>query len=197
MAVGKLLTKERIHKKLMYRVLRSLWYTKDWVKFVEVDVGTFLIKFGTVEDRERIMNLTRWMFDQHILSLVQYEKGKEVSSYNFQMVPFWIIDSNIPIEMMDGNLALKVGTAMGRMLAIDWKDRKGGWVQYMRIRVREDTSKSLRRVERVEGEREEFTCVVKYERLPIFCYLCGCIGHFTKNCNSYSLSTNLADLQFR
>lgn len=44
--VSKLLTKERIHKESMYRVLRFLQYMKDWVKFVEVGRGTFLIKLA-------------------------------------------------------------------------------------------------------------------------------------------------------
>lgn len=55
--VGKLLTKEKIDKEAMYRVLWSLRYTKEWVNFVEVGEGTFLVKFGLVEDRERILNL--------------------------------------------------------------------------------------------------------------------------------------------
>lgn len=93
------------------------------------------------------------------------------------------------MEMMDRNLALEVGNAVGKVLAIDWRDRNGGWVEYMRIRVKVDTSKPLQRVIRVEsGEGKEFTCVVKYERLPIFCYLCGCIGHSTKKCARFSTS---------
>lgn len=51
-------------------------------------MGMFLIKFGNIEDRGRVMNLASWMFDQNILSMVQYEKGKELSSYSFQVVPF-------------------------------------------------------------------------------------------------------------
>lgn len=50
--MGKLLTKERVHKESMFRVLRSLWYTKDWDSFTEVEEGTFLVKFGLMEDRE-------------------------------------------------------------------------------------------------------------------------------------------------
>lgn len=35
--VGKILTKEKIHKESMYRVLRYLWYTKEWVNFVDME----------------------------------------------------------------------------------------------------------------------------------------------------------------
>lgn len=76
-AMGKMLTKERIHNESMYRVLRSFWYTKEWVNFVEVEESTFLVKFGSLEDRDRILSLAPWSFDQHILSLLQYVKDQE------------------------------------------------------------------------------------------------------------------------
>lgn len=55
--MGKLLTYEKVNKE-MYRVLRSLWYTNDWVNFVEVGARCFLIKFDLMDDRERIFNLS-------------------------------------------------------------------------------------------------------------------------------------------
>lgn len=40
--VGKFLLNERINKDVMYRVFRSLWFTKENVKFVElIDGGIF------------------------------------------------------------------------------------------------------------------------------------------------------------
>lgn len=87
-ALGKLLTKERIHKESMYSFLRSLWYTKEWVNFVEVEESTFLVRFGSLEDRDRILSLAPWFIDQHILSLLPYVKDQETQSYKFELVPF-------------------------------------------------------------------------------------------------------------
>lgn len=53
----KLMTKQKINKEVMYKVLCSLCFTNDWVNFMEVDVGCFLVKFGLMEDRDRIPNL--------------------------------------------------------------------------------------------------------------------------------------------
>lgn len=86
--VRKLLIVAKVNREAMYRVLRSLWYTKEWVNFVEVGSGCFPIKFGTLEDRDRIFCMALWLFDQHILSMVLYVKDKAWSKYNFQMVPF-------------------------------------------------------------------------------------------------------------
>lgn len=99
----------------MYRVLRSLWYTKEWVNFMEVGSGCFLIKFGSVEDRYQIFSMAPWLFDQHILSMVPYVKDKAWSKYNFQMVPLWVSVLNIPIKLMDRRVAMEVGGAIGRV----------------------------------------------------------------------------------
>lgn len=72
----------------MYRVLQSLWFTKEMVSFVELDGGAFLVKFGRLEDRERIMNLASWLFDQCLFSMVSFEKDKEIEAYEFKLVPF-------------------------------------------------------------------------------------------------------------
>lgn len=83
-AMSKLLTRERVHKESMYRVLQSLWYIKYWVNFMEVAEGTFLFKFGSMEDRDRILGLDPWLFDKHILSLMPYKSGLDIQSYNFR-----------------------------------------------------------------------------------------------------------------
>lgn len=67
----------------------------------------------------------------------------------------------------------------------------------MRIRVELDTSKPLCRVVYVKGpEGLDITCVVKYERLSVFCNVCGHIGHSIKMCELFSPSSNPADFQY-
>ncbi|CAN0925058.1 hypothetical protein LINGRAHAP2_LOCUS34538 [Linum grandiflorum] len=50
----------------------------------------------------------------------------------------------------------------------------------MRIRVTLD--KSLIREKPVKKPSSEVVAVFKYEDLPIFCFLCGCIGHIDRAC---------------
>ncbi|CAN1198617.1 hypothetical protein LINPERHAP2_LOCUS44559 [Linum perenne] len=56
-------------------------------------------------------------------------------------------------------------------------------VDYMRIRVRLDVRKPLKREKKVKAEGgESVTCVFKYEKLPNFCYICGRLGHIDRYC---------------
>ncbi|KAK5802896.1 hypothetical protein PVK06_030525 [Gossypium arboreum] len=86
---------------------------------------------------------------------------------------------------MDRQMAVDVGNALGELVAIDWKDRFGGWTEFIRIKVTIDILKPLRRVVRIaDKDGGEKIGVIKYERLPNFCYVCGLIGHTLKTCNN-------------
>ncbi|KAK5812923.1 hypothetical protein PVK06_028367 [Gossypium arboreum] len=100
---------------------------------------------------------------------------------------------------MDRQLALDVGNAIGELVAIDWKDRNSGWTEFMRIKVKIDVLKLLRRVVRmVEKTGEEKIGLIKYERLLDFCYACGVIGHTMKTCmnNKEDAGSNASNFQF-
>lgn len=56
-AVGKIMFDEKVDRDTMYHVLKSLSFTKEDVNFVSLKEGVILAKFGTIEDRTRILNL--------------------------------------------------------------------------------------------------------------------------------------------
>ncbi|KAG8499308.1 hypothetical protein CXB51_005818 [Gossypium anomalum] len=131
----------------MYRVFRSLWFTKEELNFVALKDEAIIIKFGCLEDKSRILNLMPWLFE----------------NYLFSMMPFLRI-YNISLEYMDRQIALDVGKSIGELVAIDWKDRNRGWTEFIRIKVKINTSKSLRRIVKLVGrERTEIICALKNE----------------------------------
>ncbi|PPS01653.1 hypothetical protein GOBAR_AA19008 [Gossypium barbadense] len=183
--VGKIMATETLNREAMYRVFRSLWYTKEEVDFVALKEGVVIVKFVCLEDRSRILNLSPWFFDRCLFSMLPFEQGKGFGLYDFRMTPFWLRVYNLPLEFMDRQMAIDVGNALGELVAIDWKDRFGGWTEFMRIKVRIDILKPLRRVVRiVDKDGGERIGVIKYERLPDFCYFCWLIGHILKRCNN-------------
>ncbi|PPS12936.1 hypothetical protein GOBAR_AA07704 [Gossypium barbadense] len=156
--VGKIMVSEVPNREAMCRVFRSLC---------------------------RILNLLPWLFDRCLFSMLPFGMGNDFDSYEFWLSPFWLRIYNIPIELMDRQLALDVGNTIGELVVIDWKDRYGGWIEFMRIKVKIDMLKPLRRVVRmVDKAGEEKIGLIKYERLPDFCYACGVIDHTKKTCKN-------------
>ncbi|MBA0854565.1 hypothetical protein Goshw_001784, partial [Gossypium schwendimanii] len=145
------LSGEKVNREAMYRVLKSLWYIKEEVNFVALNDATILVKFGNIEDRTRMLNLTPWLFDQNLFPLFPFAKGQEMDDYEFNIMPFWIRIYNIPFEQMDREVAIDVGKAIGEVVAIDWHDRNGRWTEYIRIRVKIDVLRPLRRVVHLVG----------------------------------------------
>ncbi|PPD78721.1 hypothetical protein GOBAR_DD24344 [Gossypium barbadense] len=182
--IGKIMSVEKVNRDVMYRVFKSIWFTKEEVNFVTIKEGVILVKFGNMDDRKKILNLSPLLFDQCLFSMLAYVKDQEVETYAFNLIPFWVRIFNIPLECMDRQVAMDVGSAIGEVIAINWHDRDGGWTKYIQLRVIIDTSKSLRRVVQfVNSEAVVSICGIKYERLPIFCYSCGLISWSTQKCD--------------
>ncbi|MBA0730767.1 hypothetical protein Golax_022563, partial [Gossypium laxum] len=180
-AVGKIMAIEKPNREAMYRVLRSLWLTKYEVNFVALNEEVIMVKFGYVEDRNRILNMMPWLFDNCLFAMLPFVKDKELETNEFNFSSFWLRIYNIPLEYMERQIAMDVGKAIGELVAIDWKDRNGGWTEVMRLlKVKINVSNLLRRVVRLVGRNGvEMVCAIKFERLPAFCYYCGIIGHTT------------------
>ncbi|PPS09769.1 hypothetical protein GOBAR_AA10865 [Gossypium barbadense] len=110
---------EKPNREAMYRVFRSLWYTK--------------------------------------------EEDKDIETYEFNITPFWLRVYNIPLEYTDRQTTMDVEKATGELVAIDWKDRNGGWTEFIRLKDSEARGKRM----------GEIIYTLKYERLSNFCYFWG------------------------
>nr|KJB68667.1 hypothetical protein B456_010G174400 [Gossypium raimondii] len=139
---------EKPNREAMYKVLRSLWLTKYEVNFVALNEEMIMVKFGYVEDRNRILNMMSWLFDNCLFAMFPFVKDKELETYEFNFSSFWLQIYNIPLEYMERQIAMDVGKAIGELVAIDWKDRNGGWTEVMRLKVKINVSNLLRRVVR-------------------------------------------------
>ncbi|PPS08707.1 hypothetical protein GOBAR_AA11931 [Gossypium barbadense] len=112
--INGLLERLKFSKKNLSRWLaQTLEITYKEVDFVALNDEFIIVKFGCVEDRSRILNLTPWLFDNYLFSILPFVKGKEINTYEFNMSPFWLRVYNVPLELMDRSTALDVGKAIG------------------------------------------------------------------------------------
>lgn len=91
----------------------------------------------------------------------------------------------MPTGYMLQSARQQVGNFIGMFLEYDKKNNVGVGSRYMRIKVRIDVRKPLKRGKVIkksgsEGKLEK----LKYERLGVFCYICGITGHAEQSCES-------------
>lgn len=76
-----------------------------------------------------------------------------------------------------------LGNFIGEFLEYDPSNDSSIWHNYMRIQVKVDVRVPLKNERKVWVVGREW-CVVsfKYEKLGIFCFVCGCLGHTEQKC---------------
>ena len=87
---------------------------------------------------------------------------------------------------MSEKVCKEVGNYIGRFIKSDTSNFGGLWRNYLRIRVFIDVRKPLKRKMNIKKAGGEWLWIYfKYERLPLFCFFCGIIGHGEKFCERF------------
>ena len=80
-------------------------------------------------------------------------------------------------------MGIRIGGSLGKVVKVDVGDKGFSMGCYLRVRVILDISQPLSRGRIVRtGGSDSRWVEFKYERLPVFCYLCGRLDHDEKEC---------------
>ena len=98
-------------------------------------------------------------------------------------VEFWIQVHELPCGFMFEKVCKEIGNYIGSHIELDVNNFIGVWRIFMRIRVAIDVRKPLKQCMRIKKVGGEWAWITfKYERLSMFCFLCGMIGHCDRFC---------------
>lgn len=132
---------------------------------------------------ERVFEGGPWLFDNYMLTLVKVQPGYEVMAIPLDHVDMWVQIFNLPFGFIIEMVGKNMGNYIGEFLEHDEKKNDGPWRAYMRVSVRIDINKPLKKERRVMKAWGD--CVIasfKYERLGLLCFLCGMVGHSDQLC---------------
>ena len=135
------------------------------------------------EHMHDILDRSSWFFDNRLIMLKRFTNGVSSENVTFQRSPFWIRVFNIPIKIMNATVGNYIDNEIGVPLLVDAPKSGLAWGPFLRIRVDVDITKLLMRGKMIQIEGMEKGWVhFKYERLPIYCYRCGILGHQEREC---------------
>lgn len=84
---------------------------------------------------------------------------------------------------MTREVATTIGATFGGITEVDELDFIV-CAKFLRLRVLVDINKPLRRGLLLNMGKKKIWVEIEYERLPNFCYVCGCLGHVKLDCDS-------------
>lgn len=180
---GKFYTKRRVNLEAIGRALRSVWRTKQDFEVSDLGENRVLFSFQIKEDLDRVLLQGPWSFDKYILLLHKLKVGETVSSLTFHEATFWVQIHGLPTLSQTRDAGLSIGGILGKVEKVDVGDNGVNLGCFLRIRVTLDISQPLIRGRMVRmGGSDSRWVEFKYERLPVFCYLCGRLDHDEKEC---------------
>ncbi|KAJ8631448.1 hypothetical protein MRB53_024771 [Persea americana] len=166
------------------QTLLKAWRCKAQVQVIDLDSDIILFQFQNVLDMKRVLANGPWCYNGHLLVLQQWNDELSASEMSFTYCPFWIQLHDMPFLYMTDAIGRWLGASIGQVEEVDLPDGKILGGQFLRVKVCLDLSRPLLPHVYLQRKSEGLKRTdVRYERLPIFCYHCGLLGHDIKHCD--------------
>ncbi|KAK9666078.1 hypothetical protein RND81_14G158900 [Saponaria officinalis] len=183
--IGRLWGSKSVNIKATIETMCKLWSTKKEVtgNVIDSPSKTFIFHFNDLGDKSRVLEGQPWHFDSFVWCLNDPNTNGTLWDVPLSHVPLWVRVYDLPLEgrSSDGN-CMKIGNQVGIFISRD-SSSYPALDRAIRIRVLHDVRTNLKRYVSIRmGGGKIVNYPVKYERLPLFCYECGIIGHGEKDC---------------
>jgi hypothetical protein len=118
-----------------------------------------------------------------MLILERVGLGVQIENIPLYHVDFWVQVHNLPTGLMAERVGKTLANYIGTFVEYDKNNKGSFWREYMRIRVCVDIRQPLKKNSRVKNQGGAWCTVnFKYEKLGVFCFVCGILGHSENRC---------------
>ena len=100
-----------------------------------------------------------WSFDNQLLLLRRWQKGMTVENIELEHASLWIQIWGAPFDMVSPQVVKEVGSRLGIVEEVEWKQRHDDPNFFMRVKVALPIGKPLRRGSFIAGSDGIRTCV--------------------------------------
>ncbi|KAM6586590.1 hypothetical protein CsatA_009195 [Cannabis sativa] len=181
--VGKFLTGRTIDFDAMRHMMASLWQPGRGVYIKELDTNRYLFQFYHEIDIQAVIDGSPWTFNRIQLVFHRLQRGEDPRLVRLHKLDMWIQLHELKYGFMSDWVVKHVGNYIGSYVKSDPRNFVGIWRDYLRVRVTIDIEKPLKRRKKlIKPSGEWIWTTFKYEHVPMFCFICGLIGHSERFC---------------
>jgi hypothetical protein len=174
LAIARVHTDREFRDFWFYKNMRTAWDTAQEVKFRSLDDNMYTVQFSCLGDWDKVMDGGPWTFRGNPVLLAPYDGFTKPSEIALNTFKVWIQIHDLPdgFKPMLESLASKVGEVI---VAENRSNDFSG--NFFRVRIKCDVRRPLKNAVSMVKANKRQIFLVKYERLPDWCALCGMLGH--------------------
>ncbi|MBA0710170.1 hypothetical protein Golax_025162 [Gossypium laxum] len=181
--VGRCLTDSIVHFPSLRNTMADLWHPIRGICISDLGDRRYLFQFFHEVDIQRVLAGTPWFFNNHLLLLHRIQPSENPSLVPLIFTEFWVQVHDLPPGLVSEPMAKQFGDFLGKFLEYDLSDQFGNSSSIMHIRVHLNVTNPLRRRKKVMvGSDRIFYAHFQYEKLSLFCFICGKLGHGESFC---------------
>lgn len=178
----------------MQQNMAALWKPGKGVYIKDLEPNLFLFQFFHEVDVKRVMEGCPWSFNRRALVMRRLQEGENPRSVDLNTMDLWVQVYDLKVGFMSEKIITEVGNSIGKFVASYLSNFTGVWREYFRIQVTIDVNQPLKRRMKIKKAADDWYWIsFKYENVPLFCFICGVLGHSEKFC-SRLFDTREADI---
>ncbi|KAK7256463.1 hypothetical protein RIF29_29914 [Crotalaria pallida] len=182
--VGKLFSDIPHSHATITAALYNMWNKPKGFICEQVKDRIYRFYFENEFDASTKLHRQPWNYNGNLLVLRPWKKGHDISAYNFDHVPFSVQVRGLPLKYRTSTICQKLCSRIGSVLEAEIYVTRDSQSSIPKAVVLIDLSKPLQFGAYLDTDDYGNVWVdFKYEKLPIFCYYCGKIGHEQQGCS--------------
>ncbi|XP_019163494.1 PREDICTED: uncharacterized protein LOC109159838 [Ipomoea nil] len=181
--VGRFLTDRNLKVDVMKRVMASAWRPLMGIEIADVLPNLYLFTFFDEADMRRVVDEGPWAFENATFLCHELKAGEDPTQVVLNTVEFWLQVYDIPPGFRTVKVLERIGDFAGVFLRYDERNFQRHCTAFYRVRITHDVSTPLKRRMKMILRDGTWTWInFRYERLHMFCFFCGIMGHTDKFC---------------
>ncbi|KAJ0964611.1 hypothetical protein J5N97_025749 [Dioscorea zingiberensis] len=162
--------------------LSRLWCSYGEVTIADMPNGFFLVQCESEAMAEDVLADGPWTINGSVFHLLRWKEHFEPMYEKLTTATLWVHLYNLPVEYWPPEHLESLVTYFGKLVKIDNTTNQKGRACFARVCIELDLTVPLKGGVWVTTPRAKSFVPIRYERLPIFYYKCGAIGHSATNC---------------
>jgi hypothetical protein len=139
-----------------------------------------VVRFSSEGDWRHVLSNGPWQFDFNVVLMKKYAGSVRPSDMVFNEMDIWVRVRDLPLDMMNLFYGKLIGGWIGEYICTDVDEEGLAWGRDLRIRVSVRVDKPLLRgvsIRESDDAVEGTWFDLQYEKVPHFCFDCGCLVH--------------------